>query len=127
MSKEKLSMIEKLKDVLTRNYSTIRKSIIITKLFPNYDLLEFKMHSDFSSNDLNGIFRYWGVDWNFYVKEWHVKSNNNLSVRVQIFIYNNIECNEHDFRVRRDWGQNIQICNKCGLFSKINQEKIEVK
>ena len=114
-----LSIIEKLKDVLTRNYSTIPPIEITEYKQLDFNLLSFKMHSGFSSNDLKHIFRYWGVDWKFHIKQWNVENNNNISVRVKLFLYKNIkyEGEKHDFIFRKDWGV-YNICNKCGLFER---------
>ncbi len=120
MSNEELSIIEKVKDVLTRNYSTFQIEISILERM-NYNVLYFKKHSGFGYNDLFHIFRYWGVNWEFHIKEWSVESNNNISVRVKLFIFKDIKCedNKHDMKPQRLWGKNTIICNKCGLFDKI--------
>jgi len=122
MSKEKLSVIEKIKDVLTRNYSTLQIEITLLEKM-KYNILHFKMHSGFSYHDLVGIFRYWGMDWKFHIYHWDVESNNNFTVRVKLFIIKDVKCenNKHDMRPCRGWGNNTIICDKCGLFDRIKE------
>ncbi|KKN53954.1 hypothetical protein LCGC14_0596920 [marine sediment metagenome] len=123
MANEKSSILEKLKDVLSRNYNTLQIEISYLEKM-KFNILHFKIHTGFNYHDLVGIFRYWGIDWKFHIYHWNVESNNNFTVRVSLFIIKDVKCedNKHDIRPYRNWGKNAIICNKCGLFNKTKEE-----
>lgn len=112
----KMSLTEKLKDVISRNTCYAQVSIIQIheKL-----LLQFKANS-FGMHNLKYLFAYWGLDPDRYVSEWNICSNNNYYVKVNIWIIISIDkenC-KHNFIKQKYWGIGMSICDICGKFKQ---------
>lgn len=112
LKQNKWDLFEKLSDVLFRNKGAVQIKIE-RKAFDPY--IFFKM-SSFSTCTIENIFSYWGLDWRDHVKEFRASANNNMYVRVLIFLTNpDQEMCEHEFVFNDGWKR--YICKKCGYFA----------
>lgn len=143
-----MTLLEKLKDVLYRNYGAM--NIKIEPNHPHGPYIFFTI-SYFGSSRLNSIFHHWGLDWKENVKEFQLRStdvdletiierwnsgfyhnhenedNDDFYMRVNLWIHkfpDMINC-EHSFEKRNDWG--FRICCKCGLFELDNNDLKKLK
>jgi len=121
----KLNMLEKLKNVVSRNFAS--KEIRTIPNHPNGPFFAFKESSNqFGSFEFLRLFNYWGVDWRDAIKEFRVHSEIKETdegypyIEREVIVWLNElpdpkTCN-HEFNFMSGW-QN-DVCKKCGFFKE---------